>query len=69
MDLFDLGVSSLQVRETGSRRRNNAMPSNRGKPTMEIYRPPSKFANYNNLPVDPRRPMLVESHLDILFGA
>ncbi|PNF28717.1 hypothetical protein B7P43_G07857 [Cryptotermes secundus] len=30
-----------QVRETGSRRRNNAMPSNRGKPTMEIYRPPN----------------------------
>ncbi|KAJ4444923.1 hypothetical protein ANN_06722 [Periplaneta americana] len=31
------------ARESGSRRRNNAMPSNRGKPTMEIYRPPSKI--------------------------
>ncbi|PSN52195.1 hypothetical protein C0J52_06100 [Blattella germanica] len=36
----------LIARETGSRRRNNnnsnnAMPSNRGKPTMEIYRPPN----------------------------
>lgn len=30
-----------QVRDTGIRRRSNAMPSNRGKPTMEIYRPPN----------------------------
>lgn len=31
-----------QARESGSRRRNNnTMPSNRGKPTMEIYRPPN----------------------------
>lgn len=30
-----------QTRDCGSRRRGSAMPSNRGKPTMEIYRPPN----------------------------
>jgi len=45
MVLVDLVVSCMQVRDTGIRRRSNAMPSNRGKPTMEIYRPPSKFVN------------------------
>ncbi|XP_066998065.2 CBP80/20-dependent translation initiation factor isoform X2 [Anabrus simplex] len=31
----------LRTRECTSRRRGSAMPSNRGKPTMEIYRPPN----------------------------
>nr|CAD7407203.1 unnamed protein product [Timema poppensis] len=36
----------LLVRETGgNRRRSSAMPSNRGKPTLELYRPPNVRAD------------------------
>ncbi|KAJ9596378.1 hypothetical protein L9F63_012586 [Diploptera punctata] len=48
-----------QARESGSRRRNNTtMPSNRGKPTMEIYRPPNVrtevLQNGNTTNLNPR---------------